>query len=581
MKSRFKTREVKVGKIIIGGKNPMTIQSMTNTNTADTAATVCQTIELADAGCEMVRITAPGIHEAENLALIKETLLKKGYDVPLIADIHFNPKAALIAASTVEKVRINPGNYTDRNVGKADFTDEEFQEAIRKIEERIAPLIEMLKKTGAALRIGSNHGSLSERIISKFGNTPAGMVEAALEFVRICRKMDFHNIVLSMKASNVRVMVHATRLLVKKMMGEGMNYPIHLGVTEAGDAEDGRIKSAAGIGALLADGIGDTIRVSLTEDPVNEIPVAQQICSNFSNQNSFTENPFDQFFYDPFTFTKREIIPNFLTGDFTFPLVLGKTFSDESQVPDLVFSEDKFHGKDRVYEVFEGTKLYFEKQLPEGFVKINASEISVDWLKNLHQTAKLILIVDSTSKNPVGEWRKVFEMLYQVDLKIPVILKKSYSETDPIKLGIHAAVDFGPLFIDGFGDGIWLEAENINPQKMVEISFQILQACGSRISKTEFIACPSCGRTQYDIQASLQKIKSKTSHLPGLKIAVMGCIVNGPGEMADADYGYVGMGNGKVALFKGRNMVQKSIPEAEAVESLIDLIKENGDWREP
>jgi (E)-4-hydroxy-3-methylbut-2-enyl-diphosphate synthase len=580
MSSRFKTREVKVGKIIIGGKNPVTIQSMTNTNTADTAATVRQTMLLADAGCEMVRITAPGIREAENLALIKETLLKKGYDVPLIADIHFNPKAALIAASTVEKVRINPGNYTDRNLGKADFTDEEFQEAIRKIEERIAPLIEMLKKTGAALRIGSNHGSLSERIISKFGNTPEGMVEAALEFVRICRKMDFHNIVLSMKASNVRVMVHATRLLVKKMMGEGMNYPIHLGVTEAGDAEDGRIKSAAGIGALLADGIGDTIRVSLTEDPVNEIPVAQQICSNFSNQNSFTDNPFDKFFYDPFTFTKREVNSNFLTGNFTFPLVLGKTFSDESQVPDLVFSNSKIHGKGRVYEVFEGSRIGFENQPTEGFIKINASEISADWLKNLHQPGKLILIVESTTKNPVEGWRKVFEMLYQVDLKIPVILKKSYSETDPIKLGIQAALDFGPLFIDGFGDGIWLENENIGNEKLVEISFQILQACGSRISKTEFIACPSCGRTQYDIQASLQKIKSKTSHLPGLKIAVMGCIVNGPGEMADADYGYVGMGNGKVALFKGRNLVQKSIPEAEAVDSLIDLIKENGDWRE-
>jgi (E)-4-hydroxy-3-methylbut-2-enyl-diphosphate synthase len=580
MSSRFKTREVKVGKIIIGGKTPVTIQSMTSTNTADTAATVRQTILLADAGCEMVRITAPGIREAENLALIKEELLRKGYDVPLIADIHFNPKAALIAASIVDKVRINPGNYTDRNLGKADFTNEEFQEAICKIEERIAPLIEMLKKTGAALRIGSNHGSLSERIISKYGNTPEGMVEAALEFVRICRKMDFHNIVLSMKASNVRVMVHATRLLVKKMIAEGMNYPIHLGVTEAGDAEDGRIKSAAGIGALLADGIGDTIRVSLTEDPVFEIPVAQQICEAFSNTPSFTDKPFDGVFYDPFSFTKREIYSNFLSGNFTFPLVIGRANPLESPSPDLVFSEDKIHGKGLVYEVLESSKLIFEKPLSEGFIKINASEISAGWLKNLHQSEKFILIVESTSKNPVEEWRKVFEMLHHENLKTPVILKKVYSETDPIKLGIQAALDFGPLFIDGFGDGIWLENENINTQKLVEISFQILQACGSRISKTEFIACPSCGRTQYDIQASLQKIKSKTSHLPGLKIAVMGCIVNGPGEMADADYGYVGMGNGKVALFKGKKMVLKAVPETEAVDNLIDLIKENGDWRE-
>ena len=580
MSSRFKTREVKVGKIIIGGKNPMTIQSMTNTNTADTESTVHQAMQLADAGCEMVRITAPGIREAKNLALIKEALLKNGYDVPLIADIHFNPKAALIAASIVDKVRINPGNYTDRNMGKADFTDEEFQEAIRKIEERIAPLIEMLKKPGAALRIGSNHGSLSERIISKFGNTPEGMVEAALEFVRICRKMDYHNIVLSMKASNVRVMVHATRLLVKKMIADGMNYPIHLGVTEAGDAEDGRIKSAAGIGTLLADGIGDTIRVSLTEDPVFEIPVAQQICEAFSNIHSFTDKPFDGFFYDPFSFTKREIDSNFLSGNFTFPLVIGKEKANESLSPDLVFSDDKIHGKGFFYEVLEGSKIDFEKHLTEGFVKIDASEISVDWLKKIHQPGKFLLIAESTSKNPVEEWRKFFRLLEEENCKIPVILKKSYSETDPTKLGIQAALDFGPLFIDGFGDGIWLEAENLNPQKLVEISFQILQASGSRISKTEFIACPSCGRTQYDIQASLQKIKSKTSHLPGLKIAVMGCIVNGPGEMADADYGYVGMGNGNVALFKGKKMVLKAVPESEAVDNLIDLIKENGDWRE-
>jgi (E)-4-hydroxy-3-methylbut-2-enyl-diphosphate synthase len=383
-----------------------------------------------------------------------------------------------------------------------------------------------------------------------------------------------------MKASNVRVMVHATRLLVQKMIAEGMDYPIHLGVTEAGDAEDGRIKSAAGIGALLTDGIGDTIRVSLTEDPVFEIPVAQQICEAFSNIPSFTDKPFDGFFYDPFSFTKREINPNFLSGNFTFPLVIGKEKANEAHAPDLVFSEDKIHGKGRVYEFLEGAKSGFEKHLPEGFVKINASVISVDWLKSLYQPANFILIVESTTKNPVEEWRKVFEMLHHENLKTPVILKKVYSETDPIKLGIQAALDFGPLFIDGFGDGIWLEAENQNPQKLVEISFQILQACGSRISKTEFIACPSCGRTQYDIQASLQKIKSKTSHLPGLKIAVMGCIVNGPGEMADADYGYVGMGNGKVALFKGKKMLIKSVPESEAVDRLIDLIKENGEWRE-
>ena len=529
---------------------------MTNTNTLDTEATVSQVIELYKSGCEMVRITAPGTKEAEHLAVIKNEISIRGYEIPLIADIHFNPKAAEIAAGIVEKVRINPGNYTDRNTGKINFSEKEYEESVDRIRQRIKPLIEICKKNNTAIRIGSNHGSLSERIVDRYGDTTLGMVEAALEFVRICREMDFHNIVLSMKASNVRIMVYATRLLVKKMAEEGMDYPIHLGVTEAGDGNEGRIKSAIGIGTLLADVIGDTIRVSLTEDPVNEIPVAKQIIKYFENiPMGYTNDVFKKPFYNPFDYNPRISDKSVFSNVKQFPVVIGHQGKIE---PCADFTEKQF----------DHTNPYWMN-----FTNVN------DVRANL--AAKAVqsgLIFHSGGGESVFEFRELFSLLARAKVNNPVILKKEYADINEANLIIQSAIDFGPLLVDGLGDGIWIKHNKIPLAKTTEISFQILQASGARISKTEFIACPSCGRTRYDIQKSLREIKAKTSHLKGLKIAVMGCIVNGPGEMADADYGYVGMGQGKVALFKGKEMVKKGVDEKQAVEALIELIKENGDW---
>ncbi len=554
MIQRFKTSVVKVGDVAIGGNNPIRIQSMTNTSTMDPEATVDQIIGLYKSGCEMVRIAAPAIKEADHLRIIKNGIIRKGYDIPLIADIHFNPKAAEIAAGIVEKVRINPGNYTDRNTGKTHFTDSEYWDSVDRIRQRITPLIAICRKRNTAIRIGSNHGSLSERILNRFGDTPTGMVESALEFVRICRDLDFHNMVLSMKASNVRVMVYATRLLVKKMAEEGMDYPVHLGVTEAGDGSDGRIKSAAGIGTLLADGIGDTIRVSLTEDPVNEIPVAKQIIKYFEGiPVDYTRNVFADSFFNPFDYNPWVSDKSSLPA-VQFPLVVGNQASAEAQADFSVeqIIEDNSHWK-LLSSLGEIT---------------NASP----------QASQIGIIYNSESKHAVFEFRKMFEILISKKASNPIILKKQFKNICELDLTIEAAIDFGPVFIDGMGDGIWLNQDDISTEKTTELSFQILQASSARVTKTEFIVCPSCGRTQYDIRKSLHEIRAKTSHLKGMKIAVMGCIVNGPGEMADSDYGYVGMGQGRVTLFKGKQMVKKGVDEKRAVEALIDLIKENGDW---
>jgi (E)-4-hydroxy-3-methylbut-2-enyl-diphosphate synthase len=557
MIKRFKTRVVNVGNVAIGGTNPIRIQSMTNTNTMDTEATVAQAIALYKSGCEMVRITAPGTKEAAHLAIIKKEIINQGYDIPLIADIHYNPKAAEIAAGIVEKVRINPGNYTDRNTGKSNFTEEEYQESIHRIRQRITPLIEICKRNNTALRIGSNHGSLSERILDKYGDTPLGMVESALEFVRICRDMDFHNLVLSMKASNVRIMVYATRILVKEMADEGMNYPIHLGVTEAGDGADGRIKSAVGIGTLLADGIGDTIRVSLTEDPVNEISVVKQIIRYFDKLPvDYADDVFLNSINNPFEYNPRNSDKTIIDDSVQIPLVVGNQSETE---PSADFSEKEVSQTNSQWQQFTDLDK-FDKAFPQ----IKQSGI----------------IFKSKSSHSVFYFRKLFQSLHKSNVYNPIILKKDYPDINEPEIAIQSAIDFGPLFVDGFGDGIWISHPIISREKCTELSFQILQASGARISKTEFIACPSCGRTQYNIQKSLQEIRVKTSHLKGLKIAVMGCIVNGPGEMADADYGYVGMGNGKVALFKGKVLVKKGVDETQAVEALIELIKGNGDWED-
>lgn len=554
MNFRFPAREVKVGNVGIGGNNPVRAQSMTNTSTLDMNATAAQVIQLAEAGCEIVRLAVPGVREARQLELIKNQLTGKGCHIPLIADVHFNPEAALIAASIVEKVRINPGNYTDRNIGKANFSEEDFLEANKRIKDRIQPLIEVCKKRGTALRIGSNHGSLSERIVSRYGNTPEGMVEAALEFVRICRVLDFHQIVLSMKASSVRTMVYANRLLVKRMIAESMDYPIHLGVTEAGNSSEGRLKSAIGIGTLLADGIGDTIRVSLTEDPVNEIPVAKKIIEYFDQIPVFApEQGINHFLTLPYTYQPEVSNRTLLNVDEKMPLVISKPIQPGIQKPDLVVDGDHFD---------------------ESFMAVTGIENLTD---DVFQKNKVI-IFEATQKAGIFEFREFFKRKLKTGSSLPVILKKRYENPDLI---VDSAIDFGPLFLDGHGDGLWIEGgDQVDGDQLVGLSFQLLQACGARITQTEFIACPSCGRTQYDIQASLEAIKSRTAHLKGLKIAVMGCIVNGPGEMADADYGYVGMGAGKVALFKGKKLLKKAVPEEEAVEQLIILIKENGDWKD-
>jgi len=544
---RLITSEVWIGDVPLGGQNPIRIQSMTNTNTLDTEATVKQVIELVNAGCEYVRLTTQGTKEAENLKNIKKELDKKGASVPLIADVHFNPRVAEIAAGIVEKVRINPGNYVDKPRGKTRFTEKEYNDEILRIKERIKPLIEICKANGTALRIGSNHGSLSERIMSRYGDTPEGMVESALEFVRICREMDFYKLILSMKSSNTRVMVYSTRLLLSKMKQEGMDYPVHLGVTEAGAGDDGRIRSAVGIGTLLEDGIGDTIRVSLTENPVNEIPVAKSLIERFkitplvSNPNKEYSHP------NPFEYQRRKTLNLGSIGGTNPPVVVGYDFN-------IIQKNINF---------------------------ASPADISNEYIEKLKKETNAILVLECKTKEGIHSLRNAFYKLIEKECLAPVIIKKSYSNMPKHELLINSSVDFGSLLIDGLGDGICLEADEIIDQETAyELSLGILQASRARFSKTEFIACPSCGRTLFNIEERLKEIKEKTGHLKNLKIGVMGCIVNGPGEMADADYGYVGAGPGKITLYKGRDVVQKNIDEAVGLGALIQLIKKNGDWKE-
>jgi (E)-4-hydroxy-3-methylbut-2-enyl-diphosphate synthase len=538
---RIATRVVQIGDLAMGGNFPIRIQSMTSTNTMDTKATVEQAIRMIQAGCEYIRITAPGIREAENLALIKKQLRQKGYNSPLIADIHFNPAAAEVAARIVEKVRINPGNYADHHSKSgSNLSDSEYTGELQRIRERIKPLLKICSDYGTALRIGVNHGSLSERIMNRYGDTPEGMVQSALEFIRICNGEGFHNLVLSMKSSNVRVMVHATRLLVSRMLDLGMDYPVHLGVTEAGDGEDGRIKSAVGIGALLEDGIGDTIRVSLTEDPELEIPVAKGILkrynSNFQTESRLHETNNESIFgCDPFSYQKRYSAEANCIGSIHPPVVI----LSKSEGPVIV-----------------------------------------------DESGSVISTADQTNIKIIGgDIRKMRQTVAQLQADrdtIPIILRKSYPTNDVLKFQLDSAIDCGSLLIDGIGDGLWLEAgPDIGPEIVNRTAFGILHATRTRITRTEFISCPSCGRTQFNLQETLLEIKSQTGHLTGLKIAVMGCIVNGPGEMADADYGYVGAGNGRISLYKGRELIRKNIPQSEAVKALISLLRQFGDWKEP
>ncbi len=576
---------------------------MTNTSTLDTAATVEQSVRLIEAGCDYVRITAQSIKEAENLVKIKKELRKRGFENPLIADIHFNPAVAEFAATVVEKIRINPGNYVDKKkFEKIEYSDSEYQEEIEKIRESIAPLIKICNDYGTTIRIGTNHGSLSDRIMSRYGDTPLGMVESALEFIRICEELNFENLVLSMKASNIRVMIAAYRLLVHRMMKEEMDYPLHVGVTEAGSGEEGRIKSAAGIGALLEDGIGDTIRVSLTETPEAEIPVAKILAGRYSNSNynnylkEIEESPIN-----PFEFHKHYTNEILNLGKDNDPVVIissGK--EDEEKNADYIyinnFSIPGNHGNTayivntaewkksfkKCYPLCKAEKYFPSKKKSSelNFVLVTQNDLSESFIEKIKNDTTVVIIIESENLRAAVELRSMFFDLIINHCKNPVIIKRKYTEISSEEFQLYAATDIALLMTDGLGDGIWLEAEGIKNNIIEKTAFDILQATGSRIYKTEHISCPTCGRTSFDIFETLKRIKQFTGHLKGLKIAVMGCVVNGPGEMADSDYGYVGSSAGKINLYKGKCLVKRNIDEKDALDALIDLIKENGDWVE-
>jgi len=596
--SRFKTRVVHIGNVPLGGHNPIRIQSMTNTSTLDTLATVEQCIRLVEAGCEYVRITTPGIKEAENLEKIKKELHNRGLDIPLIADVHFNPQVAEYAAKIVEKVRINPGNYTDKkNFKKLDYSDAEYAEEIEKIRDRISPLIKICKDHGTAIRIGTNHGSLSDRIVSRYGDTPTGMVESALEFIHICEELDFGNIVLSMKASNIRIMIAAYRLLVHNMIKEGLDYPLHVGVTEAGSGKEGRIKSAAGIGALLEDGIGDTIRVSLTEDPEAEIPIAKILAGRYANRHydgaieEIQESP-----VNPFDCHKRHTDEVQNIGKDNRPVIV---ISSENTIVktavDYVFNKDRKAGyasivnaaawkkaDENSFPLFDVQQYLTsrKKSLSANFIHVTKPDISAKFISKINEDYTAVLVMESGNPHAAAELRSMIFSLIAFHCKRPVIIKRNYSGISIEEFQLFAATDIELLFADGLADGIWLEAEGAETEIIERASFDILQATGARIYKTEYISCPTCGRTSYNVLETIEHIKRFTSHLKGLKIAVMGCVVNGPGEMADADYGYIGTGEGKINLYKGKNLVKRSIDEKDALTELIALIKENGDWVE-
>ena len=532
--SRRKSRAVRVGEIAIGGDNPIRLQSMTNTSTNDIEASVAQARRIYDAGGELVRLTTQGVREAESLGLIKKSLREAGCEVPLSADVHFNPKAAFKAAETADKVRINPGNFVDaaRTFKKIEFTDEEYAEEIRKISDVLVPFIEACRQHGVSIRLGVNHGSLSDRIMSRYGDTPAGMVESVMEFLRICRENDFHDIVISIKASNTCVMTETVRLLVKAMDSEDMEYPLHLGVTEAGDAEDGRIKSALGIGALLAEGIGDTIRVSLSEDPEREIPVAMLL---------------------------RDYIVS-REGHKPIPEPSGERGGSGEKSRDLL---GKIKG-------FEDRIVSIHADRPDDIFFLCDASMPV---KNPEFAGPLI--IRSRHQNAPGEIMSYIDRFIDAGYRNPMIVSLRYDDKDIDSLRIKAAADFGVLLLNGYASGIEIVDPNFDDDTLAELELAILQAARLRMTKTEYIACPGCGRTLFDLQKTLKDVKAATSGLKGLKIGVMGCIVNGPGEMADADYGYVGAGPGRVSLYKGKELVLKNIPAEEALPELLKLISEN------
>lgn len=656
---RLITKEVKIGDLSLGNLHPIRVQTMTTTDTMDTIATVEQSIRCIEAGAELVRITAPSKKEAENLLAIKNELRKRGYTTPLVADIHFTPNAAEIAARIVEKVRVNPGNYVDKKKFELiEYSDADYAEEIERIRERFTPLVKICKEYGTAMRIGTNHGSLSDRIMSRYGDTPIGMVESAMEFLRIARNETYHNIVLSMKASNPQVMVQAYRLLVKTMFEEfGECYPLHLGVTEAGDGEDGRIKSAIGIGTLMEDGLGDTIRVSLTEDPELEIPVCNDLVKRYAKaekQARVSEDEPLKLSYDPFNYKRRETFAVGNIGSKQVPVVIADLSKIEKITPQHLQSvgytyeaaTDKWHIGDAAADyIFTGNQL-LDFQLPgtlkvivypeawkeagdqltyypifqdSGYAEssersaalnfvmidcpalpaVSTDAIAYPYLDKLANDPSVVICLSSTETNAVQCVRRMLVELQHRQIKNPVVLITDSPMQTPDEHLIHFATETGALLLDGFGDGICLgfssqaQMENIQVKGRTYLevkdiyqftnntAFSILQATRTRISKTEYISCPSCGRTLFDLQETTAKIRSRTNHLKGVKIAIMGCIVNGPGEMADADFGYVGSGPGKITLYKGKEIVKRNVNSETAVDELIDLLKENEAWVEP
>jgi (E)-4-hydroxy-3-methylbut-2-enyl-diphosphate synthase len=642
--SRRLTREVKIGEVALGGENPIRIQSMTTVDTMDTLGSVAQIIRMVEAGCEYVRITAPSVTEAQNLENIKKELRQRGYQVPLIADIHFTPNAAELAARIVEKVRVNPGNYADKKKFEViDYTDATYAAELDRIRERFTPLVKICKEYGTAMRIGTNHGSLSDRILSRYGDTPIGMVESALEFIRICEDLNYHDIVISMKASNTQVMVQAYRLLVQKLDEEGLQpYPLHLGVTEAGEGEDGRIKSAVGIGTLLEDGLGDTVRVSLTEDPEFEAPVAKIMVDRYHTRKGHKSIlPVEHIPVNPFEYQKRKTREVLNIGGGNVPRVIADismlanhqevTYKDLRAVGHFYLPEpDKWKMNDLGCDyVFSGNNpvpfmlpnglkeiLNYEKWLlshdpinkfpvlyanqlgqslnrhPElNFVRLQLDDVNPSLYSHLKEDTSLVVLLDTDNEHAMAEQRRFFFALLENGIDVPVIVLRKYEKLTEDELQIMAATDMGGLLIDGFGDGVMLSMEKYIPRNHEETlnlisrfnntSFGILQAARTRMSKTEYISCPSCGRTLFDLQETTAMIRKRTDHLKGIKIGIMGCIVNGPGEMADADYGYVGSGKGKITLYKGKEVVKRSVPSAHAVDELIEIIRQNGDWIEP
>ena len=626
--SRLKSREVHVGTLNIGGENPIRLQSMTTTDTMDTKGSVEQAVRMIEAGCELVRYTAPSKKEAENLKNIRFELDQQGLTTPLVADIHFTPNAAEVAARHIEKVRVNPGNYADKKkFEEIEYTDESYHAELVRIREKFTPLVLLCKELGRAMRIGTNHGSLSDRITSRYGDTAEGMVKSALEFIEICEDNNYYDLVISMKSSNPQVMVQAYRILAQEMISNNHVYPLHLGVTEAGEGEDGRIKSAVGIGTLLEDGLGDTIRVSLTEAPENEIPVARKLAERYAS-GRHNHKPIEEIKgelpYNPFSYSRRKTWAVKNIGDHNVPIVItdfshlenikpahlfsaGYTYKVQddkwhlkeqsvdyiytgSQIPDfelpgtlgIICDADQWTPKNQVYPIFDlNTFLKTDKTSDElNFVNVYGDQLSaVSHIKNNPKFDNVVLIVTTENEHGSAEVRRFFIELMQAQIEIPVVLSQAYKNLDDESFQLYSSTDFGTLLLDGMGDGISIITENCaTPQLITSTSFGILQATRTRISKTEYISCPSCGRTLFDLQETTAKIRSKTNHLKGLKIGIMGCIVNGPGEMADADYGYVGVGKGKINLYKEKEVVKRNIPEENALDELVDLIKQYGDW---